>query len=95
LEGGLGSADEAFLAEVLGIGGMQVTAITDAFDASGMPSASLLVAVLVAVLSLSARECVSRRFDSSFWGGLGWGELGRARRPGAGLGAAPLRRCST
>jgi hypothetical protein len=82
---GLGFADEAFLAEVLGIGGMQVTAITDAFDASGMPSASLLVAVLVVLLSLSARECVSRRFASSFGEGMGWGELG----------PAPPRRCST
>lgn len=86
LERGLGSADEAFLAEDLGIGGMQVTAITDAFDASGMPSASVVLP-----LSLSTRECVSRRFASSFLGGMDWGELGRARRPSARL--VPSLRC--
>ena len=89
LERGLGSADEAFLAEDLGIGGMQVTAITDAFDASGMPSASVVLP-----LSLSTRECVSRRFASFFLGGMDWGELGRARRPSARL-VPSLRCCGT
>ena len=64
---------------------MQVTAITDAFDASGMPAAVVLP------LSLSARECFSRRFASSFLGGMDWGELGRARRPSARL--VPSLRC--